>query len=365
VTLLKGLAIICLDGITWEYINNSKTPFIDSLGKTGTSTICQTMVPTVTNVNNASIITCSFPEKHGITSNWYYDRGTGKEVFMDSNHFLKCNTFLENEAKKGKKVILLTVKDKLRRLLQTKEVYSYSVEKPTAEIVDKTGSVPGIYELAASPWLLRAAYEEISERKWDIVYVSTTDFIPHKYAPKHRLAREYMSRIDEGLEYIHNHGYEMGIVSDHGMNHKSTNFDPVTYLKEYGVNSKIVASIKDEHIIHHMNLGGSAYLYTNLPEKAKMILSDCEGVEAIYSREEAAKKYRLMPARIGDLLILADKKYTFGRNKDTTYRKIDIRSHGSLHEREVPFITSRKIQIEKELYNKDIIPYLIKMNINH
>ncbi len=356
-TLSKGYIIICLDGITWEYIKNSKTPFIDSLG---TSTICHAMVPTVTNVNNASIITCNYPEKHGITSNWYYDRESGKEVYMDSNHFLTCDTFLENEARKGKKVILLTAKDKLRRLLKTEGVYSYSVEKPDRKILDKIGPVPSIYELSASPWLLQVACKEISKTKWDIIYISTTDYIPHKYEPKHHFAREYMSRIDEGLEFIYNYGYEIGIVSDHGMNNKSINFDPVTYLQEYGLDSKIVASIKDEHIIHHMNLGGSAYLYTDMPEKAKTILSDCEGVEAIYNRKEAAKEYRLMPERIGDLLVLAEEKYTFGRNQKENYRKIDIRSHGSLHEREVPFITSRKMKIKKELYNKDLVPYLLK-----
>jgi phosphonoacetate hydrolase len=316
------------------------------------------MVPTVTNVNNASIVTCSYPEKHGITSNWYYDQESGQEVFMDSNHFLTCKTFLEYEVKKGKKVLLLTVKDKLRRLLATKGVHSYSVERPDNKIVEKIGPEPNIYEISSSPWLIKAAHMEISKTKWDVLYISTTDYIPHKYNPKHPLAREYLQRIDEELESIHNSGYEMGIVSDHGMNTKYVNFDPVNYLKEQGISVKIVAAIKDEHIIHHMNLGGSAYLYTDKPEKAKEILLQSEGVEAVFDRVEAAKKYKLMENRIGDLLILADAEHTFGRNKKTNYRTIEIRSHGSLHEREVPFIISRKMKIKNEVYNKDLIPYL-------
>jgi phosphonoacetate hydrolase len=208
--------------------------------------------------------------------------------------------------------------------------------------------------------LVKAAHEEISKTKWDVIYISTTDYIPHKYNPKHPLAKEYLKRIDEELESIYNFGYEMGIVSDHGMNDKYINFDPVNYLRDHGINVKIVAAIKDEHIIHHMNLGGSAYLYTNLPEKAKEILTECEGIEAVFDREEAAKEYKLMANRIGDLLILADVEYTFGRNENTNYREIDIRSHGSLHEREVPFIMSKQMKIKGEVYNKDIIPYLIK-----
>ena len=93
--------VICLDGINWEYVQESRTPFIDSLTREGTSETCLTMIPSVTNVNNASIITCSFPEKHGITSNWYYDRNNRKEVFMDSNKFLTCQTYLEKEMRKA------------------------------------------------------------------------------------------------------------------------------------------------------------------------------------------------------------------------------------------------------------------------
>jgi len=69
-----------------------------------------------------------------------------------------------------------------------------------------------------------------------------------------------------------------------------------------------------------------------------------------------------MEDRIGDLLILANVDYTFGRNKNANYRRIDIRSHGSLHEREVPFIISRKIELKEKLYNKDLIPYLTKLS---
>ena len=134
----------------------------------------------------------------------------------------------------------------------------------------------------------------------------------------------------------------------------------MNYLREQGINVKIIAAIKDEHVIHHMNLGGSAYLYTDMPEKVKEILAECEGIETVFDRKEAVKEYKLMANRIGDLLILADIEYTFGRNKNTNYRRIDIRSHGSLHEREVPFIISRKMKIKREVYNKDLIPYLIK-----
>jgi phosphonoacetate hydrolase len=322
------------------------------------------MVPTVTNVNNASIITCSFPELHGITTNWFYDPETGLEVFMDSSKFLMCETYLEKAAQRGQKTLLLTAKDKLRRLLAKDCDKSYSVERPDPRISEELKPPPGIYEPDASPWLLRAAAHEIASHEWDIVYVSTTDFIPHMYSPKDPEAREYMSRIDEAIESIYSNGCILGVVADHGMNAKSVNIDPTRLLQEHGVSSKMVESIKDEHVVHHQNLGGSVYLYVSEAEKALAILREAEGVEAVFRRDEAAREFRLMRERIGDLLLIADRDHTFGPNEKSVYRDIGIRSHGSLHENEVPFILGIRIETKEQLYNKDVIPALTAARID-
>ncbi|MCW3978382.1 MAG: alkaline phosphatase family protein, partial [Candidatus Bathyarchaeota archaeon] len=136
--------------------------------------------------------------------------------------------------------------------------------------------------------------------------------------------------------------------------------DPARLLQEHGISSKMVASIKDEHVVHHQNLGGSAYLYVSEAEKALAILREAEGVEAVYRRDEAAREFRLMRERIGDLLLLADEDHTFGPNDKGVYRDIEIRSHGSLHENEVPFILSNRHEIEEQLYNNEIIPTLTR-----
>ena len=350
--------VVCLDGVNWNYINEGNTPFLDSLVRNGTGETCQTMVPTVTNVNNASIITCAFPELHGITTNWFYDPETGLEVFMDSSNFMLCKTYLEKAAQRGQKTLLLTAKDKLRRLLAKDCDKSYSVERPDPTICKELEPPPGIYEPDASPWLLQAAAHEIASHEWNVVYVSTTDFIPHMYSPKDPEARDYMSRIDEAIESIYSNRCILGVVADHGMNAKSVNIDPTRLLQEHGINSKMVESIKDEHVVHHQNLGGSAYLYVSEAEKALAVLREAEGVEAVYRRDEAANEFKLMRERIGDLLLLADEDHTFGPNEESVYRDIEIRSHGSLHEDKVPFILSFRIETKEQLYNKDVIPTL-------
>ncbi len=51
--------------------------------------------------------------------------------------------------------------------------------------------------------------------------------------------------------------------------------------------------------------------------------------------QEAATQYRLHPHRIGDLMVLGDADTVFG-NLSRRREEVKVRSHGSLHEREIP-----------------------------
>lgn len=69
-----------------------------------------------------------------------------------------------------------------------------------------------------------------------------------------------------------------------------------------------------------------------------MLLS-LPGVEAVLTRDEAARRFRTMPERIGELVVLGDRDTVFGETSgpvedlEPTYR-----SHGSLHEQPVPLV---------------------------
>ena len=65
------------------------------------------------------------------------------------------------------------------------------------------------------------------------------------------------------------------------------------------------------------------------------------GVELVLSRSEAARRYHLMPSRIGDLIVLGDKDTVFG---ELTLSTSELPSHReycayrSLHEMDVPLV---------------------------
>lgn len=353
--------VICLDGVSWDYISAADTPNLDEMARIGVAVECDAMVPTVTNVNASSILTGKFPEVHGISSNWYYDRVTGEEVYMDSWRFLRCRTLLQKAADRGAKTLLLTVKDKLRRLIAEGAGDSYSVEKPDPKLVEGLGAPPSIYSSEASPWLLKAVEREVARGTYDVIYVQTTDYIPHKYPPESEEAERCMEMMDEQIGRILEHGVHLGITADHGMGEKRVNLDLAELLKEQGLEARFIAAIRDEHVTHHSNLGGAAYLY--LPrgvERAVEVLRDAEGVEEVLRREEAAALFRLPRDRIGDLLVLAEKEYTFGLGGQGAYTDVALRSHGSLHERRVPLILNREMELGGEVQNKDLLRLLMR-----
>jgi hypothetical protein len=72
-------------------------------------------------------------------------------------------------------------------------------------------------------------------------------------------------------------------------------------------------------------------------DRATDILASLDGVDQVLPRAAAATEFLLDPTRMGDLAVLADRRSVFGDlDTETEQLKPGYRSHGSLHEREVP-----------------------------
>ncbi len=80
----KTTVVICIDGSDPEYLETCQTPNLRELSKKGFLKIGQSLMPSVTNVNNVSLVTASYPEVHGISSNYRLVRETGEEIYMES-----------------------------------------------------------------------------------------------------------------------------------------------------------------------------------------------------------------------------------------------------------------------------------------
>jgi phosphonoacetate hydrolase len=69
------------------------------------------------------------------------------------------------------------------------------------------------------------------------------------------------------------------------------------------------------------------------------VLRSLAGIERVLTRAQAAREFRLMPERIGDLVVLGDKQTVFGHlDSEVEALPPEYRTHGSLHELAVPLI---------------------------
>lgn len=340
----RKVLILCIDAGSHDYLAASNIPNIRKLSEAGFYQHANGVIPSVTNVNNVSIVTGTFPETHGITSNYYVDRKTGRGNYIEDSSFLLAPTLFEI-AKKRKfadTTALFVTKQKLLRILDSGADIKVAAEAPSTEFIDAVGAVEPIYSIEINLWLLRAVRWTLRKYDPELVYCSTTDWVQHKYAPQDALSQQHMRELDRIIGQIvdDNPNREIYITADHGMSNKSTALDLSRKLKQHDIAAEAIPIIKDRYVVHHSNLGGAAYIFLeNRSEvsQALQILLNTNGVDEAYPTAEASHKFRLHPDRIGDLFALADENTVFG-DLEVTSEPVSIRSHGSRHESYVPII---------------------------
>ena len=340
----RKVLIICIDAGSYDYLSASEIPNISKLTELGFLQHGQAVIPTVTNVNNVSIATGTFPDTHGITTNYYVDRKTRKGEYIEDNRFLLSPTLFDvaKTTKFAETTALFVTKKKLLRILETGADIQVAAEDPPEEFIESIGSIEPIYSIEINWWLLRAVLYTIQKYNPELIYCSTTDWVQHKYPPEHDISQRHMSELDNIIGDIVNQDpdREIYITADHGMLDKTKAIDPARILQKDAIQADSIPIIKDRYVVHHGNLGGAAYVFLNDPndlDKAIQCLMNTNGIEEVYSAQEAAQKFQLHLDRIGDIFLLADKHTVFGELQ-VAEESISIRSHGSRYESYVPII---------------------------
>ncbi len=346
----KTTVIITVDGYDPEYIEACKAPNLTALAQHGFYRVGKSMMPSVTNVNNVSIVTGEYPAVHGISSNYRMVRETGEDIYMESGEYILSETLFQRARKMGARTILSTSKDKLRTLLSEGADVAISSEQAPAWAVEGVGEPPPIYSLDVNGWTIRAASHAMKLQSADIVYISTTDFAMHTYAPDEPESQQHISVLDDAIgELVDAHpDVTLLLTADHGMNPKRRMVDLAHVLAEKGIGAEAVPIIKDRYVVHHNNLGGCMFMYLHSGDSSRIdeaagILRETPGVERVYSRDEAADELRLNYDRIGDLIVTGDIDTVFGPKEledtwDDTGAGHSLRSHASAHEQDVPII---------------------------
>lgn len=370
---------ICLDGCEPEYLEvaiaEGLMPTLKRIRETGTDRLAHSVIPSFTNPNNMSIATGRPPSVHGICGNFLYDPDTGEEVMMNDVRFLRAPTLFSKFYEAGARVAVVTAKDKLRALLgaglkfDEDRAIAFSSERSGETTKAEHGidgaaawlgrPVPEVYSADLSEFVFAAGVKLLKEWNPDVMYLSTTDYIQHKFAPHERGAKDFYAMFDGYLAELDALGAAIVVTADHGMKpkHDANGAPAMIYVQDLldewlgTAAARVILPITDPYVVHHGALGSFATAY--LPEGAdqqdiiERLAARVEILE-VMDRATAVKRFDLPADRIGDIVLISTENMTIGTSADRhdlAALKEPLRSHGGLTEQEVPFIVNRKIDL--------------------
>ena len=384
---------ICLDGCEPEYLDvaiaEGLMPTLKRMREEGTDRLAHSVIPSFTNPNNLSIATGRPPSVHGICGNYLFEPETGQEVMMNDVRFLRAPTIFSEFYNAGARVAVVTAKDKLRALLgaglgfDEDRAICFSSEKADKATKAENGienasswlrmPVPEVYSAELSEFVFAAGVKLLREWKPDVMYLSTTDYIQHKFAPDQEGAKDFYRMFDTYLAELDALGAAIVVTADHGMKpkHDSDGAPAVIYVQDMLDDwlgkevARVILPITDPYVVHHGALGSFATAY--LPEGADRAdimdrLAAQQGMLLVIDREEAVRRFELPADRIGDIVMISGENMTIGTSAhrhDLAALKEPLRSHGGLTEQEVPFIVNRRVDLPNapELRNFDAFFY--------
>ena len=385
----RPVVVICCDGSEPEYMERAMQdglmPQLKRITAKGENLRGLSAMPSFTNPNNMSIATGRTPDVHGIGGNYLIDPATGQETMMNDPKWLLAPTIFAEFQKAGAKICVVTAKDKLRLLLGhglkfDGSAICFSSEKADHAtlndngIVDVLGfvgkSLPEVYSADLSAFVFAAGVKLLKRDRPDLMYLSTTDYVQHKFAPGSEGANSFYTMMDGYVGTLDEAGCTLIIVADHGMKgkHRADGSPDVLYLQDameakFGAGmSKVILPITDPYVVHHGALGSFAqvYLYGPPPDEAAAFIKAQDGIDVVMPRAEAVKTFGLYAERCGDLIVISGGPKntkvigTSASKHDLSGLDAPLRSHGGLSEQQIPFVSNVKLKdLPSPLHNWD------------
>jgi phosphonoacetate hydrolase len=379
----RPLVVVCIDGGDPAYfrrfLGEGAIPNIARFVREGFSAIADGTMPSFTCPNNMSIITGTPASRHGISGNFYLDPASAKPVVMTGPELLRGDTILAQFARAGAKVVSITAKDKLRKQLGknldvSKGNVSFSSEFASKANFEENGiedvlrltgmAQPGMYSMELSLFVLEAGIRLLEARRPDLMYLSLTDWVQHKYAPEESEAKRFYRELDARFGRLAALGATVALTADHGMNDKSDaeGRPNVIWLQDvldrrFGKgDTRVICPITDAFVAHHGALGGFVRVYCQgsaTPRQVIEAVAAIDGVEQALDRENVCKLYDLPADREGDVAVISRADVCIGAAEAdhdlSGLRGHRLRTHGGASEARVPIVINRPLNDEYRL----------------
>ena len=368
----RPVVVVCIDGgdpaYLRQYLADGSIPSIARFMQQGFSVVADGTVPSFTCPNNMSIITGTPASKHGISGNYYLDVKTGDAVVMTGPDLLRGDTILAQFARAGAKVVSITAKDKLRKQLGkgldiSRGSISFSSEfaakcsmqeNGIENVLDLVGMPqPDMYSMELSLFVLEAGARLLEKNRPDLMFLSLTDYIQHKYAPHESEARRFYQHLDRYFGRLAELGAIVALTADHGMSDKSNGSGEPNAIwlqdildAQFGKgDTRVICPITDAFVGHHGALGGFVRVWCvgkATPRQVIDVARDIEGIESVLDKETACKVHDLPTDREADVVVISNADVCIGGAESehdlSGLKGHRLRTHGGVSEAKVPFI---------------------------
>ncbi len=374
---LRPVVVVCIDGgdpaYLRRFLHDGSIPNIARCVGEGFAAVAEGSMPSFTCPNNMSIITGTPTARHGISGNFYLDTATWQPVVMTGPELLRGDSLITKFAEAGAKVVSITAKDKLRKQLAKGLDVSGGHVSFSSEYADRCTLAengientlewlgmekPGMYSMELSLLVLEAGIKLLRERRPDVLYLSLTDWVQHKWAPEEEGARTFYRKLDDCVGRLLAEDVTLALTADHGMNDKSNDDgEPnVIWLQDvldakFGKDQvSVICPITDAFVAHHGALGGFVRVWTRGQVTARQIIdhiAGIDGIEMALDKETACRMFEMPADREADVAVVARHDVCIGgsaANHDLSGLKGHrLRTHGGVSEAKVPFIVNRPL----------------------
>ena len=380
---LRPVVVVCIDGgdpaYLRQFLADGSIPNIAKFMQQGFSTIADGTMPSFTCPNNMSIITGTPASKHGISGNFYLDTATGQPVVMTGPELLRGDTIISKFAATGARVVSITAKDKLRRQLGknldvSQGHVSFSsefahkctlAENGIENVLEFVGMAqPDMYSMELSLLVLEAGVRLLEKNRPDLLYLSLTDWVQHKYAPNESEAQRFYRELDARFGRLAAQDITLALTADHGMNDKSTTDGKpnVIWLQDildakFGKgDTKVICPITDAFVAHHGALGGFVRVWCcgkATPQQVIGVIHGIDGIDSVMDKATVCATFDMPPDREGDVAVIARADVCIGASAaDHDLKGLEghrLRTHGGTSEAKVPIIINRALNDEYKL----------------
>ena len=374
---LRPVVVVCIDGgdpaYLRQFLADGAIPNVARFVSEGFAAVVDGSMPSFTCPNNMSIITGTPTSKHGISGNFYLDTANWQPVVMTGPELLRGDTIVTKFAEAGARVVSITAKDKLRKQLAkgldvSKGHVSFSSEFADRCTIAENGidnvlelvgmTKPEMYSMELSLLVLEAGIKLLETRRPDLLYLSLTDWVQHKWSPEEADARRFYQKLDDCFGRLAAMDVTLALTADHGMNDKSNAAgEPnVIWLQDildakFGKNETVViCPITDAFVAHHGALGGFVRVWSRGRVTDRQII-DCigaiDGIEMALDKATACRMFDMPADREADVAVVARQDVCIGgaaaAHDLNGLKGHRLRTHGGVSETKVPLILNREL----------------------